>query len=327
MGALWTQLFPPVPTFTDRDLGSQTGRVFIVTGGNNGIGFELVKVLHAKGGTVYVAGRSPTKIADAITRIENENLGSKTKGQLRSLIIDLADLTTISKAVNTFLKQESRLDVLFHNAGIAQVAPGSVSAQGFEAHMGTNCLAPYLLTKLLLPILMSTAKSASPVSTRVVFTSSSIVEFGPKGGLSLDELQPGKHGKDKAQNYAASKAGNWFLAAGFDKQLRKHGIICVTQNPGNLKTDSWNNVPWLKTIMSPFLEGPKFGAYTNLWCGLSEEVKMEDGGRYAIPWGRWHPDPRPDILQSMKSKDEGGTGVAEEFWKWCEEQTLAYAII
>ena len=95
MGALWTQLFPPVPTFTDRDLGSQTGRVFIVTGGNNGIGFELVKVLHAKGGTVYVAGRSPTKIADAITRIENENLGSKTKGQLRSLIIDLADPTAL----------------------------------------------------------------------------------------------------------------------------------------------------------------------------------------------------------------------------------------
>lgn len=66
------------------------------------------------------------------------------------------------------------------------------------------------------------------------------------------------------------------------------------------------------------------GAYTELWAGLSPDVKSEDGGRYAVPWGRWHPSPRQDILASLMTQEEGGTGLAEEFWAWCEEQTDMY---
>ena len=79
-------------------------------------------------------------------------------------------------------------------------------------------------------------------------------------------------------------------------------------------------------ILSPLLHPPKFGAYTELWAGLSQDVTMEDTGRYAIPWGRWHPRPRQDILDAMKSSSQGGTGLAEEFWKWCDDQTRVYLL-
>lgn len=324
MGGKWTQLFPPAPTLTEANLRSQTGKVFIVTGGNNGIGFELAKILYGKGGTVYITGRSLQKVSTAIARIEEEYQDHAGKGHLKSLVFDLADLMTIAGAIDMFTRQETRLDVLFNNAGIAQVAPGSVSAQGHEAHMGTNCLGPFLFTKLLTPILIKTAEAAPEGSVRVVFASSSIVEMAPPGGLDLAELQQGKHSKDKARNYAASKVGNWFLAAQCDKRLREHGIICLTQNPGNLKTDSWNNVPVLKTLFSPLMQEAIFGAYTNLWCGFSEDVTVSDGGRYAIPWGRWHPNPRGDIVESLRDKAEGGTGVAAEFEEWCEKETAPY---
>jgi NAD(P)-dependent dehydrogenase (short-subunit alcohol dehydrogenase family) len=318
-----TQLFPPRPTFTEANVSSLAGRVFIVTGGNAGVGLELVKILYSKGGTVYMAGRSASKIAAAIDAVKS--VPTTNPGQVKSLVVDLADLATVPICASTFLAQESRLDVLWNNAGIAHVPAGSVTTQGHEAHMGTNCLGPFLLTKLLLPTLLHTAKTSPKQSVRVVFTSSSIVEMsGPPGGVSLAELATGQHSQDKARNYHASKVGNWFLASEFDKRTRKNGILCVTQNPGNLRTNSWDGIPWVKKLCSPILHEPKMGSYTELWAGLSQDVKSEDGGRYAVPWGRWHPSPRQDILKSLMTQEEGGTGLAAEFWAWCEKQTEEY---
>lgn len=65
--------------------------------------------------------------------------------------------------------------------------------------------------------------------------------------------------------------------------------------------------------------------YTALRCGISPDVTVVDGGRYAVPWGRWHPVPRKDILASLESEKEGGTGEAENFCDWCEEKTSEYA--
>lgn len=58
---------------------------------------------------------------------------------------------------------------------------------------------------------------------------------------------------------------------------------------------------------------------------MSEDITLEeDGGRYAIPFGRWHPSPREDILLALKETKDGGTGRAIEFWHWCEEQVKLY---
>ena len=73
------------------------------------------------------------------------------------------------------------------------------------------------------------------------------------------------------------------------------------------------------------LQVPKYGAYTGLWCACSDEVKREDGGRYGIPWGRWHQGPREDLLESLKAEKEGGTGLAAKFYDWCEQETAEFA--
>lgn len=86
---------------------------------------------------------------------------------------------------------------------------GSTSVQGHELLIGVNCLGPYLLTKLLLPILRRTAEASPKGSVRVVFTCSGTIDMvGPHGGLSLAELEPGNYNTDMTYNYSASKAGN-----------------------------------------------------------------------------------------------------------------------
>ncbi|KAM0325594.1 hypothetical protein ACHAPQ_007994 [Fusarium lateritium] len=324
MQAILTQLFPPKPTFTEDNVPSLEGRVFMVTGGTNGIGLELVNMLYAKGGTIYLPCRSATKGSQTINAIRSAHPGST--GDLKTLHIDLNDLTSIAACASAFLSQESRLDVLFNNAGISYAPVDEVTVQRHEPHMGINCLAPFLLTKLLLPVLKHTASINPGPSTRVIFLGSGMVDMAsPPGGVPLAELKPGNQSKDPARNYTISKTANWFLASEFDRRVRADGVVCICQNPGNLSTGIWDRVPWLLRVPNKvFLHPPKRGAYAELWAGLSTEIKLEDGGRYGIPWGRWHPGQRKDILQSLKSKDEGGSGVAMEFWSWCDEQTKQF---
>ena len=179
MGTTWSQLRPPAPQFTEKDIPSLDGKVIIVTGGNAGVGFELVKMLYTKGGcTIYIASRSTDRIATAIKEIKSIATAppQNKPTQLKSLRLDLNDLTTISESAKQFLAQESRLDILWNNAGISKAPLGSTTKQGSESHKGINCLGPYLFTKLLTPLIIKTAQTAPKNSVRVIWTSSQIIE-------------------------------------------------------------------------------------------------------------------------------------------------------
>ena len=318
----WTQTFPGPPAFTESDITSQSGKVFIVTGGNSGVGFELVKILYSKHGTVYMASRSQEKALAAMKEIRDSYRSSS--GEVRFLHLDLDDLESVRDSAAAFAGQESRLHVLWNNAGVSNVPSGSKTKQGIEQHVGTNCVAPLLFSQLLLPQLRAAAAVAPKASVRVVWTSSFLADTAaPPGGLILSELVAPLD--NPVRNYAASKAGNWLLASEWAQRYGGDGIVSLTQNPGSLSTHIWRHTSKLvRLFVSPLLYESKLGAYTEAWAGLSPEVKLEDTGRYAIPWGRWHPSPRKDVLASLKSKEEGGNGLAKEFWDWCEAQCRLY---
>ncbi|KAL1885818.1 hypothetical protein Plec18167_001314 [Paecilomyces lecythidis] len=320
MGTTWSQFFPSKPTLTEDNLPSQRGKVFIVTGGYSGVGLELCKLLYQKGGKVYLAGRSEEKARNAIAAIEA--LPHSEGGEVVFLSLSLDDLSTIKPAVERFTGAESRLDVLFNNAGVSNPPRGSVSSQGHELQMATNCLGPHLLTQLLLPILRQTAQEAPPSSVRVIWTSSIVVDLSTPQDVPtlLNELQH-PH-TDQQRNYLNTKLGNWFLAHELAVQTGSsdRGILSLTLNPGNLKTNLTRHFPAiLPWLLAPLLYPARYGAYTALWAAFSNELTLADGGKYVLPWGRLHPTPRKDLLAAMKTKEEGGSGVAAEFVRHCDK--------
>lgn len=219
-----------------------------------------------------------------------------------------------------FTQSESRLDVLFNNAGVSNPPRGSVSPQNFDLQLATNCLGPHLLTQLLLPILKSTADKEPPASVRVVWTSSIVVDIScPADGVRIHELQdPTTHPQ---RNYENTKLGNWFLANALSNQAGADGILSVTVNPGNLKSDLTRHFsPILPFLAGPLLYPARKGAYTALWAGLSSQLQISDGGKYIIPWGGLHPRPREDLLQAMKPREDGQSCNAELFINFCNEQ-------
>lgn len=328
MGATYSQIFPPTPNLTEKNVPSQVGRIFIVTGGYSGVGQALVSILYGAGATVYIAGRSRSKAQTTIDEIRSIVSTTQSEhGRLDFLDVDLSDMRTIKTAVENFKSRESRLDVLVNNAAVNMTPVTDKTAQGHELIMGTNCLGHFLLSLLLLPLLKASASSSNspPNSTRVVWSSSQVVDMCPAGGIPFSELDDPKSGF--TPRYTNSKTGNWFLASEFAKRHAKPaGILSLTQNPGALKTGLLRNGSWiLPYILSPLLWEARYGAYTELFCAVDASLTVEgDSGGYVIPWGRLHTAPRQDLLDALKSKEDGGTGHAEAFWDWCQEQVKEF---
>lgn len=314
--SMLTQYWPPAPTFTEKDVESQAGRVFIVTGGNQGVGLELIKMLYPSGAIIYMASRSPSRAKEAIQNVTATDPSRAVR--LKFLHLDLDDLNIVCSAAKTFSEQESRFDILWNNAGVGAVLVDSKTKRGIEAHMGINVIGPLLFTQLLLTQLKAAAAASPKISVRVVWSSSLLMEQkAPRGGYNLEDIERGGTNNTYV-NYAASKAANWMLADETAKRYGEDGILSVVRNTGNLDTHIYHTQPrfMMFFVRNLLFFPPKMGAYTELYAGLSPEVTENTPGALIIPWGRIQArSPREDILQALEK------GRGKDLWDWCEKQS------
>ncbi|RFU72679.1 hypothetical protein TARUN_9578 [Trichoderma arundinaceum] len=298
--------------------------VYIVTGSNTGVGKELAQILYSKKATVYIAARSQEKATEAIDAIRAACPTST--GRLEFLALDLSDLEAVAKSAKEFISRESKLDVLFNNAGVMHPPQGSKTKQGYELQLGVNNLGHLLFTELLTPLLAQTAKSypaSSPNKVRVVWVSSLYSEMGsPKGGFDPDNMNYEKKDQSTFYKYSVSKAGVYYQGSEYARRHKGHGIISLTVNPGNLRSDlqRYYGDGMIQRLNKKILLFPPInGAYSELFCGLSPEVTADKSGSYVIPWGRFAKI-REDIDKGSRTVKEGGTGMAQKWYDWCLER-------
>ncbi|RFU31686.1 hypothetical protein B7463_g4641, partial [Scytalidium lignicola] len=325
----WSETFPPKPVYTVKDMPDQSGRVFIVTGGASGCGYETAKILYNLNGRVYIAGRSIANGKAAMEKIKSSSPPAEQKvrsgkGSIEFLRVDLADLTTIKLCAEEFLSKETRLDVIWHNAGVLGIEHGSKTTQGFEAHLGTNALGPFLLQHFLMPICLKTAAraDAKPNATRVIWVTSAGHRGAPKpDGVNWDDIN--MHDiegiKGGMLKYGQSKTMNVMHAHEIARRYGKQGLVSVALHPGSLKTNLQRHQGFFfKNLTAPLLYPQIYGAYTELWAGLNEEVDtrmLEDGGKngaYVQPWGRWG-EGAEFVYEGLAKRETG-----ERLWKLCE---------
>jgi NAD(P)-dependent dehydrogenase (short-subunit alcohol dehydrogenase family) len=310
-------MFPPAPGFTESSLPDLHGKVYIVTGASAGVGKELSRLLYSRNGVVYVAARSSEKASAAISWIKEAH--PESKGTLHYLHLDLGDLDGIKASAEAFLKNETRLDVLFNNAGVMVPPKGTTTKQGYELQLGTNCVAPFLFTKALTPMLIETAKKEPKGSVRVIWVSSSAATLvAPTGGVDMDNLN---YKKDVHQmtKYGISKGGNVLHAMEFQRRYEEHGIVSVSLNPGNLKSELQRHISAFQLlILRMIMYPPVNGAYTELFAGLAPDVADLKMSEWVVPWGRIMPL-RNDYYSEIGKK------TAKAFWEWSEKQVEQYS--
>jgi retinol dehydrogenase-12 len=270
-----------------------------------------------------LAGRSEEKGLKAANAIKEAYPDSK--GKVEFLKVDLSDLASIKPAAEEFLAKESKLHVLTNNAGVMFPPTGSKDKHGHELQLGTNCIGPFLFTKLLTPVLQKTAAEEPAGTVRVTWASSLMAQVSaPKHGVELTESGPKLF--NSQVDYSQSKAANCLFASEYAARHAKDGIISVSWNPGNLTSDLQRHMPAvLRWFMNTFMLHPTvYGGYTELFAACSPDITASKSGSYVAPWGRILPQ-RADIEAAMKSEKDGGSGVAAKFWEYCDEETSQYA--
>lgn len=252
--------------FTHADVPDQSGKTFIVTGANTGIGFEIASTLAARRARVLLACRDERKAEAAIGQIRLKNAAAN----LAFLPLDLADLTSVRNAAK-LAEKEPRIDVLINNAGV-QGPKLKHTVQGFERTFGVNHLGCFAFTALMLPKLTETPGS------RIVVTSSGLHK---NAKIEWDDLNAEK-GYQWMPRYAASKLANLLFVFELDRRLRAAGIAvtAVACHPGlagtSLARDSW----WGGVAMSligSFFNTPAEGAWGALQAATGQ---IKSGGYY-----------------------------------------------
>lgn len=292
--------------FTDRDVPDQSGKTFLITGANTGIGFEAARVLAERGARVLLGCRSDEKAAHARASI----LKSRPTADVDLVRLDLADLASVRAAAKR-VAEEPRLDVLVNNAGI-MVPPYGLTNDGFESQFGTNHLGPFALTGLLLP------KLAEQAGSRVVSTSS----IAHKGGrIDFDDINA-ERGYSATKRYRMSKLANLLFANELHRRLSaaKSGTISVACHPGIADTELTRFMPRLLVAMTP-LVGALFntslqGAWPTL---MAATLPSAQGGEYFGPSKRIETaGPATKVFGTRRSQDPA---LAERLWELSVELT------
>jgi len=286
MASLLARLFPP--TFLPERDTDLSGKIALVTGGNTGIGYQTVKQLLLKNAKVYLAARSPEKASEAIKRLQEE-----TKKSAIFLQLDLADLPSVRTAAESFLAQESRLDLLFNNGGVMISPPEMLTAQGHDLQFGTNVIGHFFLTELLLPALIKTHRETN-IPARVINTSSIGHQMAPGKGVEFVSLKggPERDAWIKAAGsimgpwrlYGESKLSNIFISNYFALAHADVLVSCAL-HPGFIQTGLGRHGGSIMQVTGNALFYPApMGAYTQLW-GATMASPDQINGQYLIPWG------------------------------------------
>jgi NAD(P)-dependent dehydrogenase (short-subunit alcohol dehydrogenase family) len=264
----------PKPDWNLKDMPSQEGRIFLVTGGTSGIGYESAKALAAAGAQVLIAARNPERGKEAIASIRQETPNARVQFEAFDLA-DLASVRALGERLNATLP---RLDGLINNAGIMDPPERGVSKDGFEMQFAINYLGHFVLTAQMLPLLQ---KADAP---RVV-TLSSIAASG--GAINFGDMQSEQDYEPRAA-YSQSKLACLMFALELQRRSDAAGwrLQSIASHPGVSRTDLLVNHSGLAGFLRRrlwFLFQPAAqGALPTLYAATAQDAR---GGAYYGPTG------------------------------------------
>jgi NAD(P)-dependent dehydrogenase (short-subunit alcohol dehydrogenase family) len=281
--------------WTTADMGRQSGRTFVITGANSGIGLAAARALGAAGARVVVACRDTSKGEHAVAELD---------GDFDVRRLDLADLASVHAFAQAL---EGDVDVLINNAGVMAV-PRSKTADGFEMQLGTNHLGHFALTGLLLGQVRDRVVTISSVAHRT-------------GRINFGDLQSERR-YQRWLAYGQSKLANLLFMMELQRRLTAAGspLRSVAAHPGytatNLQSHTESVQDQVMGLFNHLIAQPAaMGALPTLYAA-TEDVP---GAAYVGPSGLREMRGHPQLVNmSGAAKDPQASA---RLWKVSEELT------
>jgi len=194
----------------DRDMGRLDGKIALVTGGNSGIGLATAKEFVGEGAYVFITGRRDPELAAAVKEIGNN---------VTAVRGDVSKLDDLDRLFAQVKREKGRLDVVFANAGIAQLAPlEKITEEHFDVIFGVNVKGVVFTVQKALPLL--------PDGASVILNASIVATKGwPQWSV-----------------YSATKAALRSFARTWAADLKDRGIRVNAVSPGITDTPGLNEL-------------------------------------------------------------------------------------
>jgi NAD(P)-dependent dehydrogenase (short-subunit alcohol dehydrogenase family) len=297
-------------TWNPRQLAQQTGRTFVVTGANSGIGREAARDLVARGANVLLAVRDTAKGEQARASFSGPGTASVHE-------LDLADLDSVERFAKTVSGELDSLSALVCNAGIMG-GPFGLTAQGHERQMGTNHLGHAALVTALWPLLHS-------AGGRVVMVSSIAARAGRLSATTTREQLVAPSPYVGQAVYSNTKQANLLFAQELHRRAGKAGspVSAVACHPGVSDSELFTRqlrerhlgllVPVAKGVMKVGLQSSAAGALPTLRA-LDHSTPS---GAFVGPASLGQVRGRPELLEVYSTGKE--PAVAARLWELTEE--------
>lgn len=247
-------------------------KTILITGSTDGIGYETAKLAAAQGHFVLLHGRNPTKLAASAKEIG---------GHTESYVADLSKMVDVEALASAIAAKHNHLDVLINNAGILKTSDPR-TAEGLDVRFVVNTIAPYLLTKSLMPLFDK--------DSRIVNVSSAA-----QAPVNLAALA-GEGRLSDMEAYSQSKLAIAMWSRSMANSLGS-GPAVITLNPGSLLAS--------KMVKEGFgIAGSdlSIGAKILLKAALDEAFANASGDYFDNDSGKFA-QPHPDALDAKKCDD------------------------
>jgi NAD(P)-dependent dehydrogenase (short-subunit alcohol dehydrogenase family) len=248
--------------------------VAVVTGASSGIGKSTAGKLAALGWQVIGVGRDPQRCAAAEAEIA---AAARDGGGFTLVRGDFTLMAEVKRVAGEVAARTPRLDVLINNAGGVRDRR-IITAEGTEATFAANHLAPFLLTRELMPLLKLSAASQPPGTTRVIAVSSSAHRV--VGRLPWDDLQSfGESHPTLA--YCRAKLANLLFTRELARRAGPDGVAAQAMHPGVVASNfaSHGDEAMQAHMAAADTVSPDEAAQTLAWLATEPEGGR-DSGRY-----------------------------------------------
>ena len=252
-------------------------KTILITGATDGIGLETAKALAAAGHKILIHGRSDDKLAATRTLL-SQIAGA---GEVETYRADLSQLTEVSDLAAAISARHGQLDVLINNAGVFKL-PGPSTAGGLDVRFLVNTIAPYILTKRLLPLMSARG--------RVVNLSSAA-----QAPVDLKALA-GERNLGDSEAYAQSKLALTMWSFHLAQSLAERGPAIIAVNPASFLASKM-----VKDAYGVAGNDLGIGADILVRAALSEEF-ADASGRYYDNDNKRFADPPPDALNQHNNE-------------------------
>ena len=253
-------------------------KTILVTGSTDGIGLETARMLVSLGHNVLLHGRSPAKLE----KVEKTLSALADGGQVESCVSDLSRMADVEALAKAVAGKHAALDVLINNAGVYS-APDPITRDGLDVRFAVNTVAPYLLTKRLLPLL--------GVSGRVINVSSAAqARVDPEALIGRAKLSDGAA-------YAQSKLALTMWSRHMALSIEEDGPAVIAVNPRSMLGSKM-----VKQAYGVAGGDLRIGADILCRAALADEFAAASGQYFDNDSGRFAA-PHPDALNPEKSAE------------------------